>query len=696
MQGNPSDDDSQLNTLTELLQLRARQFPKRTAFVFEDESGQTLSWTFAELDQRAQAIAKWLSEHTTAGDRALLVYPAGLDFIASFFGCVYAGVLPVPATYPKPRRPLPRLDTIAEDCSPRVVLTHSSALNGLCLDQQSPAVASLTWEPTDQLEPCSDFQPVTRTCDDLAFLQYTSGSTSEPRGVMISHGNLLHNLESIRQGFELEKPTPDTPIPSGVFWLPAYHDMGLIGGILTPIYVGGTSYLLPPTTFLRRPLRWLELLSETGAQISGAPNFGYELLVRKTDKQQREALDLSQWRLAFCGAEPIHPATLREFANAFASAGFREDAFYPCYGMAEVTLLVTGGKGSDKVRVLQVDREQLRNHQAVKVETECDQAHALVGCGYSLDGQQVEIVDPATQQPCPDGSVGEIWVHGPSVAQGYWNLDEVNQELFQAKIAGNDDQFYLRTGDLGFQLEGELYITGRLKDVIIIRGRNHYPQDIERTATESHPAVGMGATFSIESDREEQLIVVHQIEREHRKADFDEVMCSMRTAIVEQHELDPQAIVLLKPVSLPITSSGKVQRQRCREQYLAGELAVVAEWTASPKSSNVEKAALPAPEFLGQVLQLENKALVSKIEDWLIRWLTVRADLNPGVMQPATPFAELGIDSLTAVEISQEMDQQLELELPPMVIWSCPTCEALAEYLAEELVTDRQGEAKSA
>lgn len=696
MQGNPSDDGRQLNTLTELLRLRARQFPERTAFVFEDESGQTLSWTFAELDQRAQAVAKWLVERATAGDRALLVYPAGLDFIASFFGCLYAGVQPVPATYPKPRRPLPRLDTIAADCSPRVVLTHSSALNGLCLDQQSPTVASLTWEPTDQLEPCSDFQPVTRTCDDLAFLQYTSGSTSEPRGVMISHGNLLHNLESIRQGFELERPTPDTPVPSGVFWLPAYHDMGLIGGILTPIYVGGTSYLLPPTTFLRRPLRWLELLSETGAHISGAPNFGYDLLVRKTDEQQRASLDLSQWRLAFCGAEPIHPATLHDFANAFASAGFREDAFYPCYGMAEVTLLVTGGKGSDEVRVLHVDREQLRNHEAVQVEKECDQAHGLVGCGSSLDGQQVEIVDPATQQPCPDGSVGEIWVHGPSVAQGYWNLDEVNQELFQAKIAGNDDQLFLRTGDLGFQLEGELYITGRLKDVIIIRGRNHYPQDIERTATEAHPAVGMGATFSVESDREEQLIVVHQIEREHRKADFDEVIRSVRTAIVEQHELDPQAIVLLKPVSLPITSSGKVQRQRCRKQYLAGELARVAEWTASPKSSNIEKATLPAPEFLGQVLQLENHALASKIEDWLIRWLTVRADLNPGVMQPATPFAELGIDSLTAVEISQEMDQQLELELPPMVIWSCPTCEALAEYLAEELVTDRQGEAKSA
>ncbi len=696
MPGNSPEHSPTPKTLSDLLQLRARQFPDRLAFVLEDETGATVEWTFGELDQRAQAVAAWLSERTTVGDRALLVYPAGLDFIAAFFGCLYAGVLPVPATYPKPRRPLPRLDTIAADCAPTVVLTHSSALNGLCLDQQSPAVADLTWEPTDQLAPVSDFKPVARSADDLAFLQYTSGSTSQPRGVMISHANLLHNLESIRQGFEIAPADAGAPVPSGVFWLPAYHDMGLIGGILTPIYVGGTSYLIPPTSFLRRPQRWLELLSETGAQISGAPNFGYELLVQKTTEEQRAALDLSNWRLAFCGAEPIHPATLRDFAAAFASTGFREEAFYPCYGMAEVTLLVSGGKASDELNVLSVERDQLRQHRAARVESNDTSAQHLVGCGSSLDGQQIEIVDPQSQQTCADGSVGEIWVRGRSVANGYWNLDEVNREVFQAQLADSGEGNFLRTGDLGFQLDGQLYITGRLKDVIIIRGRNHYPQDIERTASEAHPAVGMGAAFAINADREEQLVVVHQIEREHRKADFDEVIRAVRTAIVEEHELDPQTIVLIKPVSLPITSSGKVQRQRCCEQYLAGELSVLAEWTSEPKSEESAKATLPAPDFLPNVLNLETKTLQSQIEDWLIRWLTVRADLKPDVMQRATPFAELGIDSLTAVEISQEMDQQLELQLPPMVIWSCPTCEALAAYLAEELVTSRQGKAQSA
>ena len=376
MHGNPTHPDfanngQALQSLTDLLQQRAQQFPTRTAFVFEDETGQTVTWTYAELDQRARAIASWLAERAEVGDRALLVYPAGLDFIAAFFGCIYAGVLPVPATYPKPRRPSPRLDTIADDCSPTLVLTHSSVLDSLRLDQQSSTVAALPWEATDQLDKKapSNFQPVERTSDDLAFLQYTSGSTSEPRGVMISHGNVLHNLETIRQGFKVPPTGAADVVNKSVSWLPTYHDMGLISGILGPIYIGGTSYQLAPTSFLRRPLRWLELLSETGAQISGAPNFGYELLVQKTTVKERAALDLSQWRLAFCGAEPIHPDTLHEFAKVFAPAGFREEAFYPCYGMAEVTLLVTGGHGPDALRLLTVDRQQLRQHQAVPVES---------------------------------------------------------------------------------------------------------------------------------------------------------------------------------------------------------------------------------------------------------------------------------------------------------------------------------------
>jgi len=692
MHGDLLEKGSALETLSDLLRRRARQFPNRTAFVYEDETGQRVEWTYAQLDRRAVAIAAWLMERAAVGDRALLVYPPGLEFIAAFFGCLYAGVLPVPATYPKPRRPLPRLDTIAADCAPCVVLTHSSVLGGLRLEQQSPAVAELPWEATDSWDvtPGENFQPVVRVGDDLAFLQYTSGSTSDPRGVMISHKNLLHNLERIRQGCEIPFVESGDEVLATVFWLPAYHDMGLIGGILMPIYAGGIAYLLAPTSFLRRPLRWLELLSETGAQFSGAPNFGYELLVQKTTAEERAALDLSQWRLAFCGAEPIHSGTLHAFANAFAPAGFCTNSFYPCYGMAEVTLLVTGGLGSGTLRELTIDRERLRQHQAVRVEKSHEQAQTLVGCGSTFHGQQLEIVDPQSLVVCQAGRVGEIWVRGRSVARGYWNQEAVNQEVFQAQLAGSNGEPFLRTGDLGFCLEGELYITGRIKDLLIIRGRNHYPQDIERTAVEADAAVGLGAAFAVELDRQEALVVVHQINREHRQADFQAVIRAIRTAVTQEHELDPQAIVLIKPASLPITSSGKVQRQRCREQYLADALKVVARWSAKPTA--VGLATTPTPGFLAGLLDANPQQLQAEIEAWLVDWLTVRAGLSRDAIRSSTLFAELGIDSLTAMEISLELDQLLELQLSPMAIWSNPTCAALAEFLVTELIANRKGE----
>jgi len=694
MHGISSDNGQGAATLADLLSQRAREFPHRVAFVYEEQDGQSQQWTYRDLEQRARAVAASLVGRTVVGDRALLVYPAGLDFIAAYFGCVYAGVLPVPATYPKPRRPLPRLDAIVADCTPRLVLTHSSVLGGLCLEQQSPTLAAIAWEATDKIASASSgFQPVEREPHDLAFLQYTSGSTSEPRGVMVTHGSLLSNLEAIRTGFEIPLEDQTDSPTKGVFWLPAYHDMGLIGSILVPIYVAGTSYLLAPTTFLRRPQRWLELLSETRASISGAPNFGYELVVQKTTAAERAGLNLEHWKLAFCGAEPIHPKTLDLFATAFAPAGFSPSAFYPCYGLAEVTLLVTGGQGPAKPQVLHVDRRQLGNHQAVSVSREYPQALPLVSCGSARHGLSFEIVDPESRKVCSAGRVGEIWVRGTSVARGYWNQDELNREMFQVQLAdGHENRngtghHFLRTGDLGFQLDGQLYVTGRLKDLIIIRGHNYYPHDIERTVWQAHEAVDLGAAFSLEVDEREQLVIVHQIHREHRKANLDEVLRAIRSAIVDYHEIDPHAIVLIRPVSLPITSSGKVQRQRCRDQYLAGQLSVSAEWTKTHDAAEPADPSLMArPSFLDTLPNVPGARLSADVQEWLLEWLTARANLMSGVMGPATPFAELGIDSLTAVEISQELDKLLGLQLPPMVIWSCPNAEALSQYLAEQLL----------
>ena len=692
MHSNSTESSPAWQTLAEVLQHRAQETPDQLAFTFEDASGERVQWTFAELDARAKAIAFSLSDECDADDRVLLVYPPGLEFIAAYFGCFYAGVLPVPATYPKPRRPMPRLDSIAKDCQPQLVLTHSSVLKGLNLDEQSPALASIAWKATDELPTTSgkNFIPVDRSSEDLAFLQYTSGSTSEPRGVMISHGNLMHNLAAICEGFAID--TQSDHVSQGVFWLPAYHDMGLIGGVLCPLYVGGISHLLAPTTFLRTPLRWLELMSETGASISGSPNFGYDYVVQKTTPEERDSLNLEKWRLAFCGAEPIHPGTLERFAEAFAAASFNSSAFYPCYGLAESTLLATGGKGPAEPRIVMVDRQKLGQHQAERVETSHSNAASLVGCGSPRNQNAVAVVDPQSCLQQSEGCVGEIWIAGGSVARGYWGREGDSCDTFGASLSGEANGGYLRTGDLGFFLDGDLFVTGRLKDVIIIRGSNHYPHDIERTAENSHEAVDMGAAFSVEGQREEQLVVVHQIRREHRKADMDEVLRSIRTSIVEEHELDPQSIVLIRPASLPITSSGKVQRSRCRDQYLAGELSIVAEWT-KPVGDNEgiesgEQLTAAKPSFLQNLEQADQSKLSAEVEEWLIGWLTARAGLEPGTMQANTPFAELGIDSLTAVEISQDMDEVLGLQLPPMVIWSCPTAAELSVYLTDQLTAE--------
>ncbi|MEO2048134.1 MAG: AMP-binding protein [Pirellulales bacterium] len=771
---NPSGRRDLL-TLSDLLQRRAHEYADRAALVFHESPGQNqkdginnkdvekgghagrsrgsmdkshpakskaglstatlialeaqtglvpVGWTYSDLERRARRIGAWLSQHAKVGDRALLVYVPGLEFSAAFFGCLYAGVLPVPATYPKPRRPLPRLANMALDCQPKLVLTSRATFQMISLETQSTALREIPWQSTDALPPmthAATWQPLDRQPDDLAFLQYTSGSTTEPRGVMITHRNLLHNLEMIRQGFDIPPAGSTDENTSSVFWLPAYHDMGLIGGILSPLYVGGTSHLLAPSTFLRRPLAWLEVLSATRATISGAPNFAYDLCVSKTKLSQRSAIDLNCWRLAFCGAEPIQADTLQKFADTYGPAGFQADTFYPCYGLAEATLLVSGNQGPSRLRVLQVDRAALTQGRAELTESALkgpmpgDPAldrparadyQTLVGCGSSLDEGGVQIVDPHTCRPHGEGQVGEIWVRGDAVAQGYWCKEELSEETFAARLADEKEAIYLRTGDLGFQLDGQLYVTGRLKDLLILRGRNHYPQDLERTAQQSHVAVDQSAAFTwagsvgeegeVESGHpQERLVVVHQIQRESRRADLDEVIRAIRRAIVEEHELDPHAIVLIRPASLPFTSSGKVQRSRCRELYVRGELKVMAQWQkkSALQDSQIqddtlaENAQPVRPDFTELAQSGDPKQLAHAIENWMLTWLAAWANLEQIEVNPATPFAELGVDSMTAIELSQELEEALTLKIPPVAALEYPTPATLAQYLAEQYLS---------
>ena len=705
--------------MLELLRNQAANNPEGMAFEYLDEREGLSNVTFAELDRLARVIAARLQLELRPGDRALLVYPAGIEFIAAFFGCLYAGVVAVPATYPKPKRPMPRLQRIALDCDAHIALSTAQTLTTLDPDLLSADAAMDEWIATDELdvELAAMWQPASVADSDLAFLQYTSGSTSDPKGVMVSHGNLLNNLECIRQSFGIGETEDDLESATGVFWLPAYHDMGLIGGILTPLYMGGRSVLMSPTAFLQRPMRWLQAIHDYRATISGAPNFAYEYCVRRTTAEERAALDLSRWRLAFCGAEPIRAETLRHFAEAFAPLGFRMDAFYPCYGLAETTLLAAGPSYDQEPRILTVNRAALAEHRVVEACGEpVEMTQRLVGCGQPVSGHSIVIVRPESSTECDDDEVGEILVQGPSVTQGYWDRPEETGQLFGAHVIGREGKF-LRTGDLGFFRDGELFVTGRVKDVIIIRARNHYPQDIEQSAEEAHPAVLPGAAFAIEAnDGEEELVVVHQLDRQFRDANMEDIVRAIRRAIVEQHELDPHAIVLIRQTSLPITSSGKVQRNLCREQYLAGQLKVVHWWTnPAPKSSSptaqvarvqvhaegvawselgpssgggqpapTTETPLEVPLGSRPLQSVEIDRAAERIEIWLLEWLVARLGLDAADVSRDRPFAEFGVDSLTAVELSQELEDEFKVPLPPIVAWNYPTPAALARYLAEQ------------
>jgi acyl-CoA synthetase (AMP-forming)/AMP-acid ligase II/acyl carrier protein len=686
--------DQSLRSIAELLRRRAAERPDQRAFVFLPDPGERgageIVWTYADLDRRASGVAASLAGVAEPGDRAVLVFPPGLDFLAAFFGCLYAGVLPVPATYPKPRRPLPRLDAIVADCTPRVALTTTETLGILQLDNQAPAVRQIEWIAVDRCED-APFKLVERNPADAAFLQYTSGSTSQPRGVIVTHGNLLHNLELIRDGFGLESAASGGAVPTAVFWLPAYHDMGLIGGILTPLFIGGTSYLSAPATFLQRPIAWLETIARTGATISGAPNFAYELCTRKTTPEQRARLNLSRWSSAFCGAEPIDAGTLNDFAAAFAPAGFRSKAFYPCYGLAEATLMVTGGKGPSDLRVFHADSARLAEN-VLTDSADPANVRTLVSCGRPLGEQVVRVVDSQTFAVCEDGVVGEIWIRGGSVAAGYWNHPEELWQTFGGRLADGSGP-YLRTGDLGAFKDGELFVTGRAKDLIIIRGRNLYPQDVERTAQQADEAVDQGAAFSVTKDGHEELVVVHQVHREFRRDDMAPVIRAIRSAVVEEHEVDPYAIVLLRPGALPLTSSGKVQRAHCRELFEAGSLDELARAVYAGecgggdiRSKGATHSCPQRPKFLDQIESYSPEALAGEIQQWMVAWLAERVEASAAELTPTAAFTELGMDSLTSLELNVEFEKVLGIRLPPTAAWSYPTPATLSQYLAESLL----------
>jgi acyl-CoA synthetase (AMP-forming)/AMP-acid ligase II len=591
--------DFSFSTLIDLLRWRAAQEPEQCLYTFlTDGETEKASYTHAELDHQARMIGATLQEHIPSleacppGERALLIYPSGLEFITAFFGCLYSGIIAVPVYPPSAVRSdhaLSKFRFIAGDAQPLVILTCTSLLARVeALLTQTPELEGTQVLVTDQLagEMAEHWRAPSITTHTLAFLQYTSGSSGTPKGVMVTHGNLLHNATMVERFCEHPEEA------SGVTWLPLYHDLGLIGGVLQPLYAGYHSAIMAPTTFLQRPYRWLQAISKWRATISGGPNFAYDLCVRKVTWEQKTTLDLSSWEIIANGAEPVRLETLERFAKAFAPCGLRRSSSYPCYGLAEATLVVAGGKkgvfpthGIFQARALEQHLATLANPATAEEKDR----RTLVSIGRTQPEQRMIIVDPATGIPCQDNHVGEIWVSGPSVAQGYWHLKDETEKNFHAHLKNGEGPF-LRTGDLGFLHTGEIFITGRLKDLITIRGNNHYPQDIERTVEHCHPALHSPgcAAFSVSVAGEERLIVVQEVERTHRdklahrgKPDgynLEEVIMVIRHAVALQHALQVYAVVLIKPGTLPKTSSGKVQRRGTRTAYLDSTLDHVYAW----------------------------------------------------------------------------------------------------------------------
>jgi len=574
---------SSITTLSTLLRWRAESHPDARAYTFlTNGEDQEQNWSYADLDRHSRAIAATLQEQGAADDRALLLFAPGLEYIGSFFGCLHAGVAAVPVYPPQNEQSLGRLMSIIADARPRFALTTSDILESVkAFSEAYPALKELQWIAVDAIAAGIEtrWRSPALTGDTVALLQYTSGSTATPKGVMVQHRNLLANEEMVRLGFGNDEHS------TMVGWLPLYHDMGLIGTVLQPMYLGAHSVLMSPWSFLQRPVRWLRAISKYRGVVSGGPNFGYELCLRKVKPEQREGLDLSSWRVAFNGAEPLRADTLELFAEAFAANGFRKAAFYPCYGLAEATLYVTGGAGiMEPHRTLTVEASELERNRVVEAATGAENARTLVGCGRAWGGGQVRIVHPETCEACEDNTVGEVWVAGPHVTQGYWGKDALNAETFQARIRGREEEGpFLRTGDLGFQRDGELYVTGRCKDLIIVDGRNHYPQDLELTVETQHEAFRLGCTvaFSIDHENQEKVVVLVEVDRKYtlpgdgqgtHVLEPRETIKKVRQTVAAAHSLDIHEVVLLQHGEVLKTSSGKVQRRASRAKYLEGTL----------------------------------------------------------------------------------------------------------------------------
>ena len=568
-------------TLIELLSSRSLESPDKMAYLFlVDGKKETNPLTYSQLERQAKAIAALLQRYQAQGERALLLYPQGCEVIAAFCGCLYAGVIAVPVPPPESgrlKRTLPRLKAIVQDAGASIILTTASILELIknVEEEAFQQMRAITSESID-LALADLWQDPQIDKDQLAYLQYTSGSTATPKGVMLSHFNLMHHAGYLQRACGYE------PISVTLTWMPYFHDYGLVEGLILPLYNGTPCYLMSPFAFIKRPLQWLHNITKYGVTHSQAPNFAYDLCVRRVKPEDLTRLNLECWQAAGNAAEPINPRVISDFIETFAECGFVPETFAPAYGLAEYTLLVSSKPKGTVPILAALEASALEKNQVIPAEAESSNiVRYLVSCGQLVCETEVAIVAPDSLTRCQVDQVGEIWVKDPSVAQGYWQREQETRETFSAYLQDTGEGPFLRTGDLGFLQDGELYITGRIKDLIIMRGTNHYPQDIEWTVQNIDPAMrsDYGAAFSLEVEGEERLVIVQEVERGKEIADIDSLLGDIRQEIAEQHEIQVYAIVLAKGGTILKTASGKIQRRACRQAFLEGTIQLWAVWS---------------------------------------------------------------------------------------------------------------------
>lgn len=656
-------EDTYNYTLPEVLQTRAIHTPDKPAFIFlTDGDDQEERVTFKELDHAARSIAARLIGLNMKGERALMLYPGGINFIKALFGCLYAGIIAVPAYPPRKNRSLERLRLMVVDSGAKIVMATDEIFNASNKNfQDVEELKNMNWMITDKAEgdlPDNNF--IRPGYEDIALLQYTSGSTGMPKGVMVAHSNIMRNCEFIRTSFSFSTQS------TGVSWLPSFHDMGLVGQILQPVYTGFTSVLMAPVSFLQKPIRWMKAFSKYRGTMGGAPNFAFDLLADNTTEEEREGLDLSSIVTLYCGAEPIRKSTFTKFIQTYTNYGFKTEMLYPCYGMAETTLITSGPPALRGPVYLTVSGNALEKNKVLKVpETEPDARH-LVGVGYPWLDTTVRIVNPDTLQLSKPDEIGEIWINGTSVTKGYWNNKKVTDETFRAELEGDDLQ-YLRTGDLGFMHEGELYITGRLKDMIILHGLNYYPQDIELVAERSHEALmpNSSAAFSVLVDEIEKLVIVAEVKRSFlRDLDVHGIADAIRHSVSDEFELEVYGIQLLRTASILKTSSGKIQRKACKQGFLEKSLEVVGESVLEAGSDHGTS---------------ETTIDLTSVQAWLMVWIHLKLGVSLDRIDMGKNISAYGLNSLKAVQLQQDFLQKYGVNIPPYIFFEKMTVKDLSE-----------------